>query len=151
IGTHDAGEGNPVDKFGRHFKAAAVTALLLRPTLLYNGMEQGVGQARNLKGDLTKSVDLQKAIPFDIPVELDWSQADPDNQAFLRTLLAAADEHKDLFAHGAFEVLDPQDPQSTFAAWSAARPGGKVALIGAANFGAARGGAQLGLDSPVLA
>ncbi len=149
IGTHDGGEGNPVDKFGRYFKAAALTALLFRPLLTYNGLEQGVGQAENLIGDLAKSVDTQKAIPFDIPVLINWKNSNPDNQKYLETLWRTGEKYKGVMGK-AMEVLSPKTSTS-IVAWSSGylENGVQKALIGASNFGE-RSGAFFNMDSPTL-
>ena len=149
IGTHDGGEGNPIDKFGRYFKAAALTALLFRPLLTYNGLEQGVGQAENLIGDLSKSQDTQKAIPFDIPVLINWKNSNPENQKYLETLWDMGEKYKGVLGK-ALEVLSPQSPTS-IVAWSSgySENGVQKALIGASNFGG-RSGAFFNMDSPTL-
>jgi len=149
IGTHDGGEGNPVDKFGRFFKAAVLTALMLRPILMYNGFEQGVGQKDNLIGELSKSVDTEKAIPYDIPVLINWAKADPDRQAFLSTVLGAGDDGQELFDRGAMEVLSPTGG-TPIVAWSAAsREGGKAYLL-AANWSEGRSSGVFKFDAPIL-
>ncbi len=149
IGTHDGGEGNPIDKFGRYFKAAALTALLFRPLLTYNGLEQGVGQAENLIGDISKSQDTQKAIPFDIPVLINWKNFNPENQKYLETLWSVGEKYKGALGK-ALEVLSPQNPTS-IVAWSSgySENGVQKALIGAANFGE-KSGAFFNMDSPTL-
>ena len=149
IGTHDGGEGNPVDKFGRYFKAAALTALLFRPLLTYNGLEQGVGQAENLIGDLSKSVDTQKAIPFDIPVLINWKNSNPDNQKYLETLWSVGEKYKGALGK-ALEVLSPKT-RTSLVAWSSgyAENGVQKALIGVSNFGE-KSGAFFNMDSPTL-
>ncbi len=149
IGTHDGGEGNPVDKFGRYFKAAALTALLFRPLLTYNGLEQGVGQAENLIGELSKSVDTQKAIPFDIPVLINWKNSNPDNQKYLENLWSMGEKYKGVMGK-ALEVLSPKT-QTSIVAWSSgySENGVQKALIGASNFGD-RSGAFFNMDSPTL-
>ncbi len=133
VGTHDGGEGNPVDKFGRNFKAAALSALLLRPILLYNGVELGSTQREQIIGDLSKSVDTAKAIPFDIPVLIDWKAVRKDNQEYLLKLLDFGDRSRKLLAEGSMEVLEPNWEDTRLAAWSVASGG--PALIAAANFG----------------
>ncbi|MBI4678339.1 MAG: S8 family serine peptidase [Elusimicrobia bacterium] len=137
IGTHDAGEGNPFDKLGPRVKAAALAALSMRPFILYNGVEQGVGQRDNLIADLSKSNDREKAIPFDIPVKLDWSKVDPANRDALRTILAKGDEHRALLADGVMDVLSPNYGTS-IVAWTigSSRQGPKLLL--AANFSEGR-------------
>ncbi|MBI3289477.1 MAG: hypothetical protein HYZ74_08170, partial [Elusimicrobia bacterium] len=122
IGTHDGGEGNPVDKFGARFQAAALAALMLRPILLYNGVEQGVGQAENLLGDLAKSADRQKAIPFDIPVKIDWTKSDASKQAFLKLVLGVGAENQELFDRGAMDVLEPAG-DTPLTAWTVSGSG----------------------------
>ncbi|MFH1723867.1 MAG: alpha-amylase family glycosyl hydrolase [Elusimicrobiota bacterium] len=153
VGTHDGGEGNPVDKLGRHFRAAVAMALLARPTLFYNGLELGVGQAAMLiSDDLHKSQDLAKAIPFDIKVLINWANADPGNVEFLRRILKFGERHSDLFRDGGMEVLSPHEA-TPVVAYTAARDdaGGRKTVLVAANFGdeAAWGHFNLG-RAPVL-
>ncbi|MEK7746570.1 MAG: alpha-amylase family glycosyl hydrolase, partial [Elusimicrobiota bacterium] len=148
IGTHDGGEGNPWDKFGALGRAAAATALLFRPVLIYNGVEQGVGQARNVRGDLSKSVDREKAIPFDIPVAIDWSQREGGNADFLEMVLGKSAEHADLLAEGAAEVLEPEGG-TPIVAYTLARKHGKALLV-AANFSESPAGARFKMGTPVL-
>ncbi|MDX6768208.1 MAG: glycogen/starch synthase, partial [Elusimicrobiota bacterium] len=148
VGTHEEFEGNPVDAFGPRFEAAALTALLLRPVLLFNGVEQGVGQARNVKGDLSKSRDTGKALPFDVPVKLDWSQSDPGRAAFLRKVLGAADKHQDLLDRGAFDLLDAGEG-SPIVAWSVAAADARVKLVLAVNHSGREARADLRFD-PLL-
>jgi hypothetical protein len=136
IGTHDGGEGNPVDKFKGVFKAAALTALMMRPTLTYNGVEQGVGQRRNIQADLKDSVDREKAIPFDVPVALRWDEFDATLQAFLKNVWKQSNRYKKLLSRGAMEVLNPKEG-SPLVAWTVAGPGLKgrrEVIIGVANF-----------------
>jgi len=154
IGTHDGGEGNPWDKFGAVVRAAAATALLLRPVLMYNGVEQGVGQARNLKADLAKSVDREKAIPFDIPVSIDWEQEDSEKKRFLHAVLEAGDRFRDFFRYGALEVLTPNRGDAPIVAFTAGRvdeaTGRQSAVLVAANFSENTAGAAFRMDRPVL-
>ncbi len=147
IGTHDGGEGNPVDKFDRRYKAAALTALMLRPILLYNGVEQGVGQRDNLIGDLSQSVDTAKAIPYDIPVLIDWTKADPEKQSFLELVLGVGAKNQELFDRGAMEVL-ATTPDTPIAAWTVSHKG-KTFLM-AANWSEERAHGNFRLDKPVL-
>ncbi|MBI4052279.1 MAG: hypothetical protein HY400_07215, partial [Elusimicrobia bacterium] len=153
VGTHDGGEGNPIDKFGLLFKAAAVTALLFRPTLVYNGLEQGVGQREGLLGDLSKSQDTAKSIPFDIPVKINWENVHPENQNFLRMLFKKAGQHRDLFREGTVEVLEPMG-DTPLVAWTVsrkdARMGGQKSLWVAANFSEQKAWGRFRMDRPVL-
>jgi len=152
IGTHDGGEGNPWDKFGRVARSAIATALIFRPTILYNGVEQGVGQGRNLNADLSKSVDREKAIPFDIPVSLNWNEVDRDNKEFLQRALAAAEKHADLLRKGAVDVLEPAE-ETALTAYSIGRvdeAGRQTALIVAANFSEGKAWGRFKLGKPVL-
>ena len=149
IGTHDGGEGNPVDKFGRQFRAAAATAMLLRPILFYNGLEQGVGQKENLIADLSKSVDLEKAIPYDIPVLIDWSHGDPAVQGALRAIMAKGEEHRELLDRGVTDVLAPRQ-ESPVVAYTVASEKSGVSLIVAANYSNDRAGALFAMDKPLL-
>ncbi len=140
VGTHEEFEGNPVDVFGRRYEAATLTALMLRPILLFNGFEQGVGQARNVIGDLSASKDLGKALPFDVPVKLDWTQADAGRQAHLKAVLGASERHAALLDWGALDLLvEAQD--TPLIAWSASREGSRTKLVMAANFGSERASA----------
>ncbi|MDD5657780.1 MAG: alpha-amylase family glycosyl hydrolase, partial [Elusimicrobia bacterium] len=141
IGTHDGGEGNPVDKFGRFLKAAALTALLLRPVLIYNGLEQGVGQRDNLIGHLDASTDRQKAIPFDIPVSINWEKSNPAAAGFLKFVLAKSAEYRGLFERGAMDVLEPSDA-TPLAAYSVSAVSGRTrrTVLAAANFSEWRSG-----------
>lgn len=147
MGTHDGGEGNPVDKFGRLFQAAALTALMLRPILLYNGFEQAVGQRDNVIGDLSQSVDLEKAIPYDIPVKIDWSKADPKKQSFLRLVLGVGAENQKLFDQGAMEVLETT-AGTPLAAWTVSHEG-KTFLM-AANWAANAADGAFRFAAPIL-
>nr|AYM54401.1 alpha amylase catalytic region [Phaselicystis flava] len=153
VGTHDAGEGNPVDRFGPMFRAAAATALLLRPVLVYNGLEQGVGQARNIIADRERSSDLAKAIPFDVRAVIDWREEDPENRAFVRMILAKGEEHRDLLARGAMTVHEPCAP-TPIVAWSIGRrdpsDGAQRALLVAANFSEQRACGRFRVTRPVL-
>lgn len=149
IGTHDGGEGNPVDKFGKVLMAAAATALLLRPVLFYNGLEQGVGQKDNLIGDLSKSTDREKAIPMDIPVSIDWSKSDTQRAEALKRVLAAGERHADLLDRGAMEVLEPVAPTG-IVAFSVAEGAGKPALIVAANWSENATSGSFTFKKPVL-
>ena len=149
IGTHDGGEGNPIDKFGKQFRAAAATAMLLRPILFYNGLEQGVGQSQNLIADLSKSVDREKAIPYDIPVLIDWSHADPAIQGTLRTIMAKGEEHRELLDRGVTDVLAPRQ-ESPVVAYTVASGKSGVSLIVAANYSNDRAGALFAMDKPLL-
>jgi hypothetical protein len=139
IGTHDGGEGNPIDKFGRFLKATALAALLLRPILMYNGLEQGVGQAANLLGDLANSQDREKAIPFDIPVGINWQNVDPANQEFLKLVFAKSAEYKGLFARGSMDVLKPMI-ETPVVAYTVSAPSGqgRRTVLAVMNFGDGR-------------
>jgi glycosidase len=141
IGTHDGGEGNPVDKFGRHFRASALLALLLRPVLVYNGLEQGVGQEDNLIADLAASRDREKAIPFDIPVAINWAKSDRNNAEFLKFVLAKSAQYSGLFERGAMAVLETADgtPLAAYTV-SAARGKQRQTILAAANFAEGRAG-----------
>ena len=135
--THDGGEGNPVDKFGKYFRAVAAMSMLFRPTLVYNGLELGVGQRRMLIGDLSQSQDLAKAIPFDVPALIDWQSADPVLQSFLHRVFDAGEKNVELFQKGAMEVLDAVSA-TPILSWTAAftdpDTGRQKALLVAANF-----------------
>ena len=150
IGTHDGGEGNPFDKFGRQFKAAALTALMLRPILFYNGLEQGVGQRENIIGDLSKSVDTEKAIPYDIPVKINWENKNEERRSWLKAVLAAGEKHQELLDRGAMEVLEPASGGEAIAAWTVAAPESGHALIVAANWSDRRSGGLFRFDQPLL-
>lgn len=151
--THDGGEGNPVDKFGKFFRAVAAMTMLFRPTLVYNGLELGVGQRRMLIGDLSASQDLAKAIPFDVPAVIDWKSGDPSQQAYLRRVFEAGERNSDLFRKGAMQVLDAAEP-TPIVAWAAARTdpatGRQKALVAAANFSSEEAWANFKLDRPLL-
>ena len=153
LGTHDGGEGNPFDKFGRVVRAAAATALMFRPVLVYNGVEQGVGRARNLIADLTRSVDREKSIPFDIPVAINWDEYDPQDGGFVRAILALSAKYRDIFEKGAAEVLDPYEGTS-IVAWTASRfdeaSGRPRAMLVAANFSEAQTWGRFRLSRPLL-
>ncbi|MBI5244473.1 MAG: hypothetical protein HY922_12475 [Elusimicrobia bacterium] len=153
IGTHDGGEGNPWDKFGPVARAAAAIALFLRPILVYNGVEQGVGQSRNISADLSKSVDREKSIPFDIPVSINWGESDAGNKAALQTILEKSAEHRDLFERGAMEVLDSAE-DTPIVAYTAGRKdeaaGRRKALLIAANFSEGRAWGRFRMGRPVL-
>jgi hypothetical protein len=135
--THDGGEGNPVDKFGKFFRAVVAMSMLFRPTLVYNGLELGVGQRRMLIGDLSQSQDLSKAIPFDVPALINWHSGDPVQQSFLHRIFAAGERNVELFQKGAMEVLDAVSA-TPLLAWSAAYTDpathNQKALLVAANF-----------------
>jgi hypothetical protein len=135
IGTHDGGEGNPFDKFGKLAKPIALMTLLLRPTLTFNGVEQGVGQALNVIGDLSRSVDRDKALPMDVPVAINWANADPEMQKFLRFVWAKADDYKRLMTRGATHVLEPRHdtPIQTFMASGFDDSGRRRTVLAAAN------------------
>ncbi len=148
VGNHD--EPNPIDAFGVHFPAAAATALLHGPILTYNGFELGCGQAAML-GKL-ESTDLGKAIPFDVPVQIDWESTDPARAAFVRRLFTLRKRYKTLFVQGAIEVLS--DSESPIVAWTAGMNGhdeGPEAILVAANFGSRRAHRTLFFSRPVLA
>ncbi|MDX6770007.1 MAG: S8 family serine peptidase [Elusimicrobiota bacterium] len=147
VGTHDGGEGNPVDKFGRLFKSAVLTAMLMRPILYYNGLEQGVGQRDNLIGDLSKSVDTAKAIPYDIPVLIDWTKSNDEHRAHLAKVLAVGEEAADTFDRGVMEVLTP-NWDAPLVAWS--QNDGINTFVMAANWSESRSGAQFRFDKAVL-
>ena len=152
IGTHDGGEGNPIDKFGGQFKAAALTALMLRPFLFYNGLEQGVGQKENLIADLSKSIDAEKSIPFDIPVSINWAAADLEKQAFLKLVLGKGLEHRELLEEGVMDVLEPIAP-SPLTAWTVNQADGsgrQNCLLMAANYSNGRAGAFFPLAGSAL-
>jgi glycosidase len=153
IGTHDGGEGNPWDKFGPVARAAAALALMLRPILVYNGVEQGVGREANIKGDLSKSVDREKSIPFDVPVSIDWSRYDEGNRRFLRAVLEMSERSKGLLGWGAMEVLTPKEDTPIVAYTLGGvdpETGRRRAVLVAANFSQAPGGAVFRMDGPVL-
>lgn len=149
IGTHDGGEGNPVDKFGRFFKAAALTALMLRPILYYNGLEQGVGQRENLIGDLSRSVDTAKAIPYDIPVLIDWSKKDDANREHLAKVLEVGEKAAAVFDRGVMEVLE-NDWDAPIVAWSQS-DGSSEHFVMAANWSERRSASRVRFDKAVLA
>ncbi|MFA6029580.1 MAG: alpha-amylase family glycosyl hydrolase [Elusimicrobiota bacterium] len=153
LGTHDGGEGNPFDKFGRVVRAAAATALMFRPVLIYNGVEQGVGQARNLLADLSKSVDREKSIPFDIPVSLNWKEYDAQNGGFVRAMLEQSARYRELFEKGAAEVLEPAGG-TPIVAWTVGRydeaDGRQKAVLVAANFSEGQAWGRFRLRKPVL-
>jgi hypothetical protein len=150
VGTHDGGEGNPVDKFGPLFKAAVLTAMLMRPILYYNGLEQGVGQRENLIGDLSKSVDTQKAIPYDIPVLIDWSKANEDNRAHLAKVLKVGAEAAHVFDDGVMEVLEP-NYDAPIVAWSQNGHVNGDTYVMAANWSEQVAAAQFRFEKAVLA
>lgn len=149
VGTHDGGEGNPVDKFGRLFKPAVLTAMLMRPILYYNGLEQGVGQRENLIGELSQSVDTAKAIPYDIPVLIDWSKSNAENRAFLAAVLDVGEKNAAAFDRGVMEVLEP-NWDAPIAAWSQS-DGSDRAYVMAANWSEQSSAAQFRFDKAVLA
>ncbi len=147
VGTHDGGEGNPVDKFGSLFKSAVLTAMLMRPILYYNGLEQGVGQRENLIGDLSKSVDTAKAIPYDIPVAIDWTKSNAANRDHLAKVLAVGAEAADTFDRGVMEVLEP-NYDAPIAAWS--QSDAVHTFVMAANWSESKAAAQFRFDKAVL-
>ena len=153
IGTHDGGEGNPWDKFGRIVRSAIATALIFRPTILYNGVEQGVGQGRNLNADLSKSVDREKAIPFDIPVSLNWNEVDQGNKSFLETTLGVAERNAELLRKGAVDVLDPAQ-ETAIVAYTVGRvdeaTGRQKAILVAANYSEDKAWGKFHLGNPLL-
>lgn len=136
IVTHDGGEGNAVDKFGVFYRAVVAMSMLLRPTLVYNGTELGVGQRQMLVGDISQSGDLAKAIPFDVLAVIGWN-ADPVLQDYMRRVLEVGERNFDLFQKGAGQVLDAASA-TPIVAWVAARAepatGRQKALLVAANF-----------------
>lgn len=141
-GNHD--ESNPVDKFGDVYRFAVAMTMLLRPTLTYNGFERGVGQKEGLIGDLSRSVDLNKDIPYDIPVRLNWEAKDPARAAFVSAVLSLAERNAELLAEGSVEVYEPQQP-GPIVAWSAARAddsGRQRAVLVAGNASRLRGDAK---------
>lgn len=148
VGTHDGGEGNPVDKFGRLFKSAVLTAMLMRPILYYNGLEQGVGQQANLIADLSKSVDTAKAIPYDIPVQINWANVDQANRDHLSKVLAVGERSQNTFDSGVMEVLEP-NWNTPIVAWSQSDGLGEHFVM-AANWSEGRSGAQFRFDKPVM-
>ena len=153
IGTHDGGEGNPFDKFGASAKPIALITLLLRPTLTFNGVEQGVGQALNVIGDLAKSADRGKALPMDLPVAINWSNANPEMQSFLRFVWSKAEEYKRVIARGATHVLEPrhETPIQTFMASGYDDSGRRRTILAVANISEQRATAVFDMPAkPVL-
>ncbi|MDI1443030.1 hypothetical protein [Polyangium sp. 6x1] len=152
IGTHDGGEGNPVDKFGIHVGAAAIHALMFRPVLVYNGLEQGVGQKQNIIADLSRSIDTDKAIPFDIPARIDWTQSNPALGDYFKLVLSKGVEHRALFRDGAIQVHEPFE-ETPLVVWSAGRvkpDGSREAILAAANYAGGRARASFRMGSPIL-
>ncbi|MBI4369950.1 MAG: hypothetical protein HY547_06950, partial [Elusimicrobia bacterium] len=150
IGNHDGGEGNPVDKFGRYFKAAALAVLLLPPILLYNGVELGVGQKEMVIGSLNSSRDRKKALPFDIPIKINWTHRNDDNKKFIELVLAQSRRYRNLLNRGIMEVLRPDSQDSPIVAWSVSRVYSPVTLLMAANFTNHRGSGAFGMRSPIF-
>ena len=148
VGNHD--ESNPVDTFGRSFRAAAATALMGGPILTYNGFELGTGQ-REMLGELKGSVDKNKAIPFDVPVSINWERVHPESRGFIKDLLAARARNIDLFEKGAGDVLEPEG-DTPIVAWTASRDvrGRQKAILVAANYHWDWAWGHFTMGSPVL-
>lgn len=149
-GTHDGGEGNPVDKFGSFYKSFLLATLVSTPNLINNGIELGVGQARMLLGDLSKSSDLAKMVPFDIPVRIKADAIDPDNSAWYRFV---ASQTQDL-AGWTISVLDTGKWETPIVAWSYGRKnpenGKPIAVIRVVNVSHARSNGLFTLKNPLL-
>jgi glycosidase/lipid-A-disaccharide synthase-like uncharacterized protein len=130
IGNHD--EMNPVDRFGTVFRAASAVALLGGPILTYNGQELGTSQ-REMLGDLPGSVDKTKAIPFDVPVAINWSTTRPENAGFLKMIWNKRRQYAALYEQGAMDVLEPHG-ETPVVAYSVGNKESAQAVIVAANF-----------------
>lgn len=134
--SHDAddthgGRGYAVDRYGPVLEAVLTLTLGLRPNLIYNGLEQGVAQRELLISDqFGRSKDLNKPIPFDIPVKIDWSKQNPARKAFVKTLAAFTNKWKDLLTDGVMDVLDPYG-ETSLAAYTAAKGEGPAILVAA--------------------
>jgi glycosidase len=111
--THDAddthgGHGYAVDRYGKTLEATLALTLGLRPNLVYNGIEQGVSQRELLISDhFGRSQDMNKPIPFDIPVKIDWSKQNPERKAFVRRLARFTEAASDLLLDGVMDVPNP--------------------------------------------
>jgi len=151
VGNHD--ETNPVNVFGWHLRAAAGMALLGGPIVTYNGFELGTDQ-RTMLGDLKGSEDRNKAIPFDIPVSIDWSKTDPDTARFVQRILAKHAEYKGLFREGVMDVPEPVSGTPVVAYTVGRRDDpasrGPKAILVAANFGGGRSWGQFRMGAPLL-
>ena len=134
--SHDAddthgGRGYAVDRYGPVLEAVLTLTLGLRPSLIYNGIEQGMSQRELLISDqFGRSKDLNKPIPFDIPVKIDWSKQNPARKAFFKTLAAFTNKWKTLLTDGVMDVLDAYG-ETPLAAYTAAKGDGPAVLVAA--------------------
>ena len=152
VGTHDAGEGNPVDKLGAQFRPALAMAMAVSPTLTYNGLELGTGQSRMLQGDLSQSRDTEKAIPFDVKVKINWNDPDEANKEFFRLVTDFSRRNQPIIQGGAMDVLAPREA-TPIVAYSAGRrdaDGRQRAILVASNFGQNRAAGVFRFSAPLL-
>ncbi len=118
IGNHDeaaperqaAIDRRPVSGLGRLWKAAALMTLLLPGNLLFYASQE-IGYDHPDPGD------FPKAVPFSVPVSVDWSQwsaQHPEYAPFFESLFAQA---KDIKKELGSPVLEPLEPADQSAAW----------------------------------
>ncbi|HVC08561.1 MAG TPA: alpha-amylase family glycosyl hydrolase [Elusimicrobiota bacterium] len=118
IGNHDeaapqrqAAIGRrPISGLGRLWKAAALMTLLVPGNLLFYASQE-------IGFDHSDPSDFPKAVPFSVPVSVDWSAwaaQHPDIAPFFQSLFAQAKEIKKELGDA---VLEPLEPADQSAAW----------------------------------